>query len=208
MFIANQAETFPEPIRAEIEQLISREPNQKALKLSTSTGQTFDCHQYPSYLTGDLQAQVVLVHLHDQQVNNPLLNLEIMSTRVLQLQLIPEASPNLTLRGLTKEILQPQVEQILKIILQYPRQYIFFSGSAFEQILRKCITTQHKLELRKEEQAFNQHDPRFSWLNLSYRGETIKAGLVRSFTCLSKPMSYALQEFQRLDEAAAYSLEF
>ena len=120
MFIANQAETFPEPIRAEIEQLISTEPNQKALKISTSTGQTFDCHQYPSYLTGDLQAKVVWVHLHDQQVNNPLLNLEVMSTRVLQLQLIPNAHKNLTRRGLTKEILQPHVEQILKIIVQSP----------------------------------------------------------------------------------------
>lgn len=261
MFIINKAKIFPEQIRTEIEQLISTGKNQKALELSTTTGQSFDCHQYPRYFTGDLQAKVVLIRFHYEQANDRtarnqlsfnnfdeyfdyyqnfgtynfgrnsprkihslfdikqveflqplnlidlvtenseadrLLNLEIIRDRVLRLKLIPYATNNFSLRGFTPEILQFHVERILNIIIQYPREYILFYGSAFEQILRKYTTAKHKFELRKEEQQSREHNFRFSILNLSYRGQTIKAGLAQSVTSLSKSMSYYGKECQRI----------
>lgn len=64
-------DSFKSIIQSDIEEFIATRKMQRALDLSTQTGQHFNHNEYPMYFTGKLDADLVLVHLNPKQRNNP-----------------------------------------------------------------------------------------------------------------------------------------
>lgn len=103
----------------------------------------------------------------------------------LYLYLIPHAPiADFSLTGFTPEILQPYLEKILDVLIQFPRKYIIFCGSAFEQVLSSYTLEKQTLDL-VENSDRNSIALKFSLLNLAYKQEIIKVGLTHSFGSLS-----------------------
>ena len=145
-----------------------------------------------------LQPFGVVDFVSEQTEDSRWINLERFSDRILQLKLIPYTSKKFSLRGLTPELLKPHLERILNIIISYPRDYIIFHGTAFEQILSKYIAAKQKFELIEQKGKSTCKNLRFLLLNLTYGGQTLKAGLIRSFASLRIPLSYYGKQCQHL----------
>lgn len=103
----------------------------------------------------------------------------------LYLSLIPHtAIKSFSLSGFTPEILQPYLNRTLNIITEFPRKYILFCGSAFEQILRPYIVEKHHLDILSDRNS-SSINLKFSLLDLIYEKQKFKVGLAHSFASLS-----------------------
>ena len=116
-----------------------------------------------------------------------------MIDQKLQLELIPYESQSFSSAGLTKEVLRPHFERLIKVITAHPRDYVIFCGRVFEQLLPSdAIVEDHSFRLRKKDGTLERAASRFSVLQLPANGKAITAGLAQSWARQGIPMtSYA-----------------
>ncbi|MDJ0725523.1 MAG: hypothetical protein QNJ38_10470 [Prochloraceae cyanobacterium] len=88
-----------------------------------------------------------------------------------------------TLSGFTLQILQPYVDRVLNLIIEFPRDYVIFCGSGFEQLLKPYTIRKKDLNIQDESDS-SPKKLKFTMLELVYQDRNFKVGITHSFTSL------------------------
>jgi hypothetical protein len=237
-------------IRRDFDEYANTRVLTRAIELSQATGQHLNHDQPPQFFTGDLDAEIVLVHLNpkddlptidgsdpfaafddyfdahryfgermygpssprthrspfdlkqirflrelgvidfveERTEDDKYTNLQRVIDDKLQFELVPYSSQTFTVTGFTTEVLQPHLDRIMAVIATAPRRYVLFCGVVFQRVLSNSIIEQHTFRLQKKDGQLEKQRSRFANLEITYNGETIRAGLCHTWPRQGIPM--------------------
>lgn len=125
----------------------------------------------------------------EENANDKFSNLKLIFENKLQWELIPFGSPDFTFGKIGIENIKPFLNEALEVATLYPREYIFFNGAVFRDLLsfdNVKMVSKHHFKLKKKDGTDTKKED-YEIINILINGN-VKAAILSHYAFFNTPL--------------------